>query len=231
MDLSTSNRLLSSLAFPIRQQVLSASRHVSLPFRTSLYSAERCPEHAYFLTSGLASVVTTTLEGSSAEVAMIGREGLVGAAHLLGPATDPADCFMQGDGWGWKLPISDLRLLFNDIPELRRHILEFAQCYSFNLTQVACCNRLHASDARLARWLVMAQSRLQLNSLPFTHDLLAVLLGTSRPTVSLTTEKLQRCGVIQNVRGGVVIAQPDKLRAVACECLDSIQRRVDGLYR
>jgi CRP-like cAMP-binding protein len=226
-----SNYLLSSLSGSAIQRIIPSLKLISLPSRTPLYYADESPEHAYFLVSGLASIVTTVADGSSAEVAMIGREGLVGASHLLGPATEPANCFMQADGEGWQIPLTELQVLFDEIVELRYRICEFAQFYSFNLTQVACCNRLHDSDVRLARWLAMAQDRLQMDSLPFTHDVLAVLLGTSRPTVTVFTGKLQQSGIIQSVRGSLMILDSVRLKANACECLVSIQKRVDGLYR
>lgn len=228
---SLSNLLLSSVSTASQFRVLKEMRYVHLPFKASLYRADQTPPYAYLLNSGLASVVSTTASGISAEIGMIGREGLVGCLHILGPANDPADCFMQTDGAGWQIALGDLASLFEELPDLRKRILEFSQSYSCALSKIACCNRLHDVEPRLARWLIMAQSRLTSRDLPFTHDILGVVLGSSRPTLSLALHRLEKKGIVQSARGHISIQKPEELASLSCDCLQSIQNRMHALYQ
>ena len=162
MTSNSTNLFLSSLSPENREWLLARSSPISLPRKTSLYEAEQTPDYAYFLTSGLASVVTSMPDGGTAEVGLIGREGVVGSVHLLGPAPVITNCFIQLEGEGRRIPFDDLRKAFRSSEEIRERILEFVQEQALAVSQLAGCQRLHESEERLARWLLMAQDRVEM---------------------------------------------------------------------
>jgi CRP-like cAMP-binding protein len=189
------------------------------------------PTHAYFPTSGLASVVTSLPDGETAEVSFIGREGVVGAFHLIGPADVPTNCFMQMQGAGLKISLSDLRPAFESSEEIRDRVLEAVQEQALTIGQIAACNRLHEAEERLARWLLMARDRTQSDVLDITQEFLAVMLGARRTTVTMVAGALQRSGLIEYRRGRVKILDSENLEAAACECYKVTKHLYDWLYK
>jgi CRP-like cAMP-binding protein len=202
-----------------------------LPLREILYEANDTPEYAYFVTSGLASVVTSMLDGATAEISFIGREGLVGAFHLIGPAEVPTNCFMQMAGSALRIPITDLKEIFDTSEEVRERILETVQEQALTIGQISTCNRLHESQERLARWLLMARDRTQSDELNITQEFLAEMLGARRTTVTMVAGAMQRSGYIEYRRGKVRIIDQKKLEAAACDCYKVVKRLYDGLYK
>ena len=224
------NLFLNSLAEQSRGLLLSKASHVSLPLRTSLYKPEETPGFAYFLTSGIASLVTSSAEGNTAEVGIVGREGLIGAIHILGPARVSTDCFIQIEGAGYRLPLAELRNAFRASPEIHARVLEFVQYQGITLAQVAGCHRLHEAEERLARWLLMAQDRVQTEELALTQDFLGMMLGARRTTVTMVAGALQRSGLIEYHRGRVKILIRENLEAAACDCYPIIKEVTEELY-
>lgn len=227
----TANLYLSSLTPASRESLLAHSTAVALPRRTSLYEAERTPDYAYFLTSGLASVVTSMPDGGTAEVGLIGREGVVGSFHILGPAPVITDCFIQLEGEGIRIPLVDLRAAFQSSEDVRQRILEFVQEQALSVSQLAGCQRLHESEERLARWLLMAQDRIDSESLDFTQEFLAMMLGAQRTTVTMVAGALQRAGLIEYHRGKVKILSRESLEEAACDCYRVTKQLYANLYK
>jgi|SRR5271170_4407186 len=225
------NLLLSSLRPEQRKLLLARVSEVDLPLRTALYEAEETPKYAYFMTSGLASVVTTMNEGGTAEVGVIGNEGLVGSMHLLGPAPVPTRCFMQLKGTALRIALPDLREAFRSSEEIRGRILEFVQEQTLCLSQIAGCNRLHEAEARLARWLLMVHDRIDSDVLNLTQEFLAEMLGAQRTTVTLVAGILQESGLIEYRRGHVRIVNRENLEQAACDCYQVTKRLYKGLYK
>jgi CRP-like cAMP-binding protein len=218
MSSHTTNLLLAALSVENRELLLSAAVPVALPIRTSLYKPDETPEHSYFMTSGIASVVTSTADGGTAEVGLIGHEGLTGAFHLLGPTLVSTDCFIQMEGTGLKIPFADLASAFRSSPQIHSLVLEFIQVQGVGLAQMAGCHRLHEAEERLARWLLMAQDRTQSDVLNLTQDFLAMMLGARRTTVTMIAGAMQRSGLIEYSRGQVKIPNRENLEAAACDC-------------
>lgn len=230
MPSQPANRLLASLSPESRDWLISRSVNVALSIKTRLFDAEQTPSHAYFITSGMASVVTTMEDGDTAEVGIIGFEGVVGGIHLLGPAKVSTNFFIQLEGSGYKIPLSDLRNAFRTSEEIRDRILEFYQEQSLTVSQIAGCNRLHEAEERLARWLLMAQDRVQSDVLNFTQEFLAMMLGTRRTTVTLIAGALQRAELIKYSRGKVEILDRERLETAACDCYRIARDLFTNLY-
>jgi len=166
----------------------------------------------------MASIVTAMEDGGSAEVGMVGSEGLVGGMHMMGPGKISSTSFIQLEGSALKIPLSELRRAFRTSEEIRYRLLEFYQEQTTMVGQIAGCNRLHESEERLARWLLMAQDRAQSEVLNFTQEFLGMMVGSRRTTVTLIARTLQRAELIEYSRGRVKIIDREGLERAACEC-------------
>ena len=231
MSALTNNMFLDVLSAESHDLLLSKTTPVMLPSRTFLSKAEEVPAFVFFLTSGVTSVVASTADGGTAEVGLIGREGLVGAFQLLGPALVPTDCFIQMEGAGLRLPLADMRAAFRSNPEIHARTLEFVQQQSLSLLQIAGCHRFHDAEERLARWLLMAQDRSQTDVLDLTQEFLAMMLGARRTTVTMIAGAMQRSGLIEYNRGRVKILSRENLEHAACDCYEVTRKLYDQLYQ
>jgi len=227
---ATTNLLLDSLSPHSLNDLLPRMQAVALPLRTVLYEPEVVPTYAYFMTGGIASVVTSSTDGGVVEVEVVGREGLVGSMHLLGPGVVPTQCFMQLAGSALRIRLVDLRDAFMASAEIRGRVLEFVQVQSLTLSQVAGCHRLHGAEQRLVRWLLMMQDRVQMETLSLTQVFLAEMLGSQRTTVSAVAAGLQRKGLIEYSRGNVRILNRKGLETAVCGCYVVTRELLSHLY-
>jgi CRP-like cAMP-binding protein len=218
MAQKTFNLLLDSLPPAQRKALLTRMEPVSLPIGTILYRTGEQPDYAHFMTSGIASIVTFMANGAGAEVGLIGREGLVEAINLLGPANPPTTAFIQVEGAALRIRYAELRKQLDAPGMLFRRILEFVQCHGFILSQLAACNGLHEVEERLARWLLMVQDRVQSDSFYLTQEFLAEMLGIRRTSVSAAAGNLQKSGLIGYRRGHIQVLKRRELEGAACEC-------------
>ena len=212
------NRLLDTLPAAEAAYVLASTESIALPVRTILYEPGIRPKYVYFLTDGIASVVRNSDSGAVVEVGIIGREGLVGAIHLLGPLELPTQCFMQITGRGRRLRLADLEKLFAAPSAIRDRISEFIQFRMIHASQLAACNASHSVEKRLARWLLNVQDRLHDEQFALTHEFLAEMLAVQRPTLSIVAKHFQVAGMIVYRHGSVQILNRPKLESVTCEC-------------
>ena len=231
MSAPQTNLLLEALSPASRDLILSSAKVVTLPVRTPLIEPGEVPEFAYFLTSGFASVVIELAEGGTAEVGLVGREGMVGVIDLLGGAPTPARCFIQMAATAYRVPFSSIKSLFLESEEIRARILEQVQQLMLTTSQLAVCNRLHEAEPRLARWLLMVQDRVQEETLMLTQEFLAQMLGTQRPTVAMVAGAFQRSGLISYSRGKVHIHSRENLESAACECYKVARSLFVNLYK
>ncbi len=225
-----SNSFLSGLSPGAHTSLLSRASAVDLPVHMTLYEQASTPRYAYFLLSGLASIVAPTANGESAEVGFIGKEGLTASLHLLGPTRLSTRCMMQLSGNALRIPFSELQDAFANSYEIHARILEVVQEQSATVAQIAGCNRLHSAEQRLARWLLMAQDRTGSDVLAFTQEYLAEMIGTQRSTVTVIAGGLQRRGLIRYSRGRIRLVDRPGLEAASCDCYSIIQRLHRGLY-
>ena len=230
MPLVTANRLLSSLSPESRDVLLSHATAVSMPVKMECYQAEETPKFVYFPTSGMVSVVTSMEDGGTAEVGIVGHEGLVGALQLLGPGKISTNAFVQIEGTALRVPFADMRQAYRVHEDIRDRILEFVQAQAVSTGQIAGCNRLHEAEERLARWLLMTQDRTHSDSINFTQEFLGMMLGARRTTVTLIASALQKAGLIEYRRGHVTILDRPNLESAACGCYQVTKQLLENLY-
>jgi CRP-like cAMP-binding protein len=226
-----SNVLVDALPEESRRKLLKQVTRVNVPIRTSLYEPGDPPRFAHFLTSGIASVVTTMGDGSTSEVGTLGREGVPQGLHLLGELRVPTRCFMQIGGTSLRTEFSVLERLFQADDALRKIFLAYAQYQSLMLGQVAGCNRLHDVTGRLARWLLMIQDRTGNTLLKLTQEFLAQMMGSQRTTVSEVAGGLQDRGLIEYARGSIKILDRIGLENASCECYPITRGLLAGVYK
>ena len=212
------NRILAAVSQEDLDRFFASLQPVSLAQRQVLYQVSAPLEWIYFIEKGLASVLTRMRNGSTIEVGMIGREGMVGSAALLGGEVSAQHIIVQVPGAALKMPAAKCKAAFEQSAAVRAPMLRFIQALLDLSAQTAACNRLHHVEQRCARWLLMAQDRAENGLLPMTHEFLATMLGVRRAGVTETVGELQRSGLIRNHRGEVDILDRDGLEALACEC-------------
>jgi CRP-like cAMP-binding protein len=217
------NQILSSIPENEYNLVRPHLEPVELPHQRILHEAGEKIEFAYFLNQGLASLVVLTSDGHSVEVAIVGREGIVGTPLAVGIHRGPYRSIMQIAGSGTRIKAEVLEDKLREAPELRLMLNRYVLVQGLQIAQIAACNRLHEIEQRLARWLLMCQDRVGSDILPVTHEFLAQMLGTGRPSVSLAAGILQKAGFIDNLRGTVRIVNRKQLESAACECYKIIQ--------
>ena len=225
---ATSNGVL--LAIPDEEfKVLRANlEFVELPVHKVLYEAGDGIEYAFFLNSGMTSLVIATSDGRSVEIGVVGKEGLIGGPLAVGLHRSPYRAVMQVPGDGHRVRAEVLERSFGASSDLRAMLNRCTQILGMQVAQLAACNRLHEIGPRLARWLLMTQDRIESDVLPITHDFLAQMLGSGRPTVSRAAGILQKAGIIEYARGIVRILKRKNLEEAACECYGIISQRFSG---
>jgi len=198
--------------------------YVNLPNHLVLHEAGGKLEFAYFPNRGLISLVVVMKDGKTAEAGIVGNEGFTGTPASVGLSMSPLRAVVQITGDGFRVEVGALQNTLESAPRLQWMLSRYAVVLSMQVAQTAACNRLHDIEQRLARWLLMTRDRVDSGSLPITHDFLATMLGTDRPTVSLAAGFLQRKELIEYTRGAVKIVNRKKLEESACECYGVIQQ-------
>src|SRR6266567_8116587 len=178
---------------------------VDLPRYLVLYDQGKRIVHAHFLNDGMVSLVVLTNDGRSVEVGISGREGIVGAPLAFRFQAAPMRAIVQLPGSGLRIPSEVLQEALAISPQLRNAMERYLMLQQMQVAQIAACNRLHEMDQRLARWLLMCQDRIDSEMLPLTHEFIAQMLGSGRPTVTIAAGVLERAGLIENTRGTVRI--------------------------
>ncbi|HXJ94289.1 MAG TPA: Crp/Fnr family transcriptional regulator [Terriglobia bacterium] len=218
-----SNKILLSLPDDEYGQIRAHLEFVQLEPHHVLHEPGEKLRFAYFFNSGLASLLAATREGKAVEAGVVGSEGIVGTALAVGLLRTPLRAVVQIGGDGFKINGTALQARFRTLPELQMRLSRYAVLQGMQAAQTAACNRLHELRRRFARWILMAQDRVNAGTLPLTHDFLANMLGTDRPSVSRAASALQNRKVIRYSRGVVEILDRKRLESCACECYRIIQ--------
>ena len=203
--------------------IRDALNYLDLPHYTVLHEPRKKLEYAYFLNSGMASLVFNTNGGDSVEVGVIGSEGFVPIPAAVGMRHSPHEAIMQVGGDGFRLSVEQLQAALATSPQLQNLLNRYATVHGLQTAQTAGCNRLHDLDQRLARWLLLIQDRVGSGLLRITHEFLAMMLGTDRPSVSLAAGSLRKKRIIEYSHGSVRVLNRKKLESSACECYGLIQ--------
>lgn len=201
----------------------------TLPHHYVLHEQGDKLEYAYFPNEGMVSLVVIATDGRSVEVGIMGKEGMVGTPLTVGLQRGPYRAIMQIPGTGVRIKADLLQEILPTTPAFQLELTRYLLMQGLQMAQVAACNRLHELEHRLARWLLMCQDRVDSEVLPLTHEFLAQMLGTGRPSVTLAAGILERAGLIENLRGTVRIINRKNLEQAACECYAVIQHFNGGL--
>jgi CRP-like cAMP-binding protein len=218
------NRILLSIPDKEYALIRPHLEFLSMPHHLSLYEPGQPLEFVYFPNTGMVSLVIATEDGKTVEIGEVGKEGFAGTPAAVGINRNQVREIVQIAGDGFRVRIGALQSVLPSAPELQRILTRYAVVQGMQVAQTAACNRLHNVEQRLARWLLITQDRVDSATLAITHDFLATMLGTDRPTVSLTAGILQKKRIIEYTRGEVQILSRTKLEECTCECYGVIQQ-------
>ena len=229
--MSSRNTLLSSLSTGDFDLLAPHLKSVTLELRKMLEQPNKRIEAVYFPQSGFASVVAVQRGGKEVEVGLIGREGMTGLPIVLGNHRSPHATYIQAPGKGHCIPASELRQAMQASVSLRDSLLKFVQAFGVQTTHTAICNARSKMEVRLARWLLMAQDRIQDDTLPLTHEFLSLMLAVRRPGVTDALKALRQRGLISYRRAEITIKDRKGMTRVAGEAYgtpESEYRRLIG---
>jgi CRP-like cAMP-binding protein len=223
------NRILASLSKAELSRLSPYLSQEELRSGKTLMESNQEITFAYFLETGLASVVVAMANGNMVETGVIGNDGLVGFPVLLGTRSTPMRTFMQIPGRGFKIKIQHLVEEFERSGALYKKINHYVQAILVQTGQTAACNRLHDIAERLARWLLMCHDRMETDTFTITHEFLGHMLGTPRSTVTIAAGILHEAGLVDYSRGKVLVKDRKGLEKAACECYQTIRKEFDRL--
>ena len=219
-----SNLILLSISDSDYGSLRPHLEYLNLPNHLVLHESGATLEFAHFLNQGLISLVVVMKDGRTAEAGIVGNEGFIGTSAAVGLKGSPLQAVVQITGDGFRIEIAALQSILQSAPALQLILSRYGVVQGIQVAQTAACNRLHDIQQRLARWLLMTQDRVDSESLPITHDFLATMLGTDRPSVTTAAGVLQKEKIIEYTRGAVQIVNRKKLEGAACECYGIIQQ-------
>ena len=226
----TANRLLSALPPEVYARLLPDLEPIPMPLGKVLYESGIELEHIYFpLPDCIVSLLYVMEDGSSAEIAVVGDEGMVGIALFMGGDTTPSRAVVQSAGHAFRLRGKALTGEFDRNSGLQILLLRYTQALITQMSQTAACNRHHSVEQQLCRWLLLSLDRLSTNVLTMTQELIANMLGVRREGVTDAAGKLQARGLIRYSRGRIEILDRTGLEAVVCECYAVVKKEYDRL--
>ena len=218
------NQLLAVLPEPESERLFPHMEQVSLPLGKALYESGDRLDHVYFPTTAIVSLLYVMENGASAEIAVVGREGIVGIALFMGGDTMPNRAVVQSEGQGYRLPGPLLQREFNRGGAFQHLLLRYTLAMLTQMAQTAVCNRHHTVDQQLCRWLLLSLDRLPTNELSMTQELIANMLGVRREGVTEAAGKLQGAGLIHYNRGRITVLDRPGLEARVCECYEVVRK-------
>ena len=223
------NHLLAALPAEVQSRLFPALEPVLLPLGKVLYESGDTLRHVYFPTDSIVSLLYVMESGASAEISVVGNEGLIGVALFMGGESTTSRAIVQSAGHGYRLLGSLFKEEFNRHNEMLHLMLRYSQALITQMAQTAVCNRHHSIDQQLCRWLLLSLDRLSGPDLVMTQELIATMLGGRREGVTEAAGKLQKLGVIEYSRGHITVLNRPKLEALCCECYAVVKKETDRL--
>ena len=224
-----SNRLLAALSSAELKRLRPHLELVSLPLGHVVYESGRTLEHLYFPTDSIVSLLYVMEDGASAEIAVVGKDGVVGISLFMGGESTPSRAVVQSAGSAYRLPARFLEIEFKRGGSLQHLLLRYTQALITQMAQTAVCNRHHSVDQQLCRWLLLSLDRLESSDLVMTQELIANMLGVRREGVTAAAGKLAKAGVINYRRGHITVLDRPQLETLSCECYAVVRRECDRL--
>src|SRR5688572_20571459 len=224
------NQLLAALPAPEFARLAPQLELVQMPLGESLYESGTRLHHVYFPTTSIVSLLYVLEDGASAEIAVVGNEGILGISLFMGGETTPSRAVVQSAGHGYRLKAELLKREFNRAGPVLHLLLRYTQALITQMAQTAVCNRHHSVEQQLCRWLLLSLDRLRSNRLVMTQELIANMLGVRREGVTEAAGKLQKAGVIEYHRGKIAVLDRERLEAMSCECYDVVRKETNRLF-
>jgi CRP-like cAMP-binding protein len=224
-----SNRLLAALPDAEWLRWLPQLESVEMPLGQVLYESGATLSHVYFPTTAIVSLLYVMENGASAEIAVVGNEGIVGVSLFMGGGSTPSRAVVQSAGQGFRLDAQTMQDEFDRAGTVMHILLRYTQALITQMAQTAVCNRHHSVDQQLCRWLLLSLDRLRGNELVMTQELIANMLGVRREGVTESAHKLQLAGLIRYARGHITVLDRPGLERRTCECYAVVKKEYDRL--
>ena len=221
------NHLLNALSPAAQERLYSHLELVAMPLGKVLYESGGVLRHVYFPTDTIVSLLYVMEDGASAEIAVVGNEGLIGVALFMGGETTPSRAVVQSAGSAYRLAGQRLKDEFHRNGRMQILLLRYTQALITQMAQTAVCNRHHSVDQQLSRWLLLSLDRLSSNELTMAQELIANMLGVRREGVTEAAGKLQKLDVIHYNRGRITVVDRRKLEEPCCECYAVVKTETD----
>jgi len=225
----TQNFLLAALPPLERERIYPHLRRVPMALGKVLYESGDVLRHVYFPTDSIISLLYVMADGASAEISVVGNEGLIGVALFMGGETTPSRAIVQSAGHAYRLMGQRLKDEFHRNGAMQLLLLRYTQALLTQMAQTAVCNRHHSVDQQLCRWLLLSLDRLPSNQLTMTQELIANMLGVRREGVTEAAGKLQKLGIIRYARGRITVLDRPRLEQMCCECYAVVRKETDRL--
>lgn len=224
------NYLLAALSPEAQQRLFPHLKLVTLPLGKILYKSGAHINEVYFPTDSIVSLLNVMENGSSAEISVVGNEGILGISLFMGGESTPSEAIVQSAGFAYQLWGQRLKDEFNRHGELLFLMLRYTQSLITQMAQTAVCNRHHSIDQQLCRWMLLSLDRLSGNQLNMTQELIANMLGVRREGVTEAAGKLQDLGVIKYHRGHITVLDRPRLEKLCCECYLVVKKESNRLF-
>ncbi len=223
------NHILEALPVAERARLFPHLRLVRMPLAAVLYESGDLLRHIYFPTDSIVSLLYVLADGSSAEICVVGNDGVIGVSLFMGGETTTSRAIVQSGGFAYRLSGRRLKQEFERRGETMHILLRYTQALITQMAQTAVCNRHHTVQQQLARWLLLSLDRLPDNKLAMTQELIADMLGVRREGVTDAAGKLQKLGVIEYSRGMITVLDRPRLEGLSCECYSVVKKETDRL--